>query len=80
MSTSRSRASSSSTAMPEGQANAGGRRDPVERSPARRATTQSAPAGSPRRPEWTTHRWKLQVEAEARSRLKQNIRGLGSER
>jgi hypothetical protein len=31
-------------------------------------------------PEWKTARWKLQVEAEARSRLKRHIRDLGSER
>jgi hypothetical protein len=32
------------------------------------------------RPEWTSERWKLQVEAEARSRLKKNIRHVGSAR
>jgi hypothetical protein len=32
------------------------------------------------RPEWATERWKLQVEAEARSRLKRLIRNVGSER
>jgi hypothetical protein len=31
-------------------------------------------------PEWTTERWKLQVEAEARSRLKKRIRDVASER
>jgi hypothetical protein len=79
MSMSRSRASSRSTAMPAGQENAGGPGDPVEGSPPSRPT-QSASAERPRRPEWTTQRWRLQVEAEARSRLKKTIRGLGVER
>lgn len=32
------------------------------------------------RPEWATERWKLQVEAEARNRLKKIIRDFGSKR
>jgi hypothetical protein len=31
------------------------------------------------RPEWATERWKLQVEAEARGRLKRLIRGVRSD-
>ena len=80
MSTSRTRASSRSTPMPAPSANAGKSGDSVERSPERRATVQSPPTGRPHGPEWTTQRWRLQVEAEARSRLKKGIRGLGSER
>ena len=34
----------------------------------------------PREPEWKTERWKRHVEAEARNRLKKNIRQVGSER
>lgn len=35
---------------------------------------------TPRGPEWKTERWKLQVEAEARNRLKNSIRDVGTER
>jgi hypothetical protein len=49
--------------------------NPMDRTPAK-----SGPAGGPNRPEWTTERWKLQVEAEARSRLKRVIRDLGAKR
>jgi hypothetical protein len=41
---------------------------------------QSGSAAVPNRPEWTTERWKLQVEAEARGRLKKIIRDAGSKR
>lgn len=34
----------------------------------------------PREPEWKTERWKRDVEAEARSRLKKSIRQVGSRR
>ena len=40
----------------------------------------SGPATGPRAPEWKTARWRLQVEAEARSRLKKSIRDVASER
>jgi hypothetical protein len=42
--------------------------------------TRSGSAAGPRGPEWKSERWKLQVEAEARSRLKKSIRDVGSER
>lgn len=45
-----------------------------------RTPAKSGSAREPDRPEWTTERWKLQVEAEARSRLKRVIRDLGSKR
>jgi hypothetical protein len=76
----RTRSSSRSRAMPTGQENTDRSGDPVERVPERRARTESAPAVRPRGPEWTTHRWGLQVEAEARRRLKKTIRGIGAER
>jgi hypothetical protein len=45
-----------------------------------RGPAQLATATAPRESEWKTERWKLQVEAEARSRLKKSIRHVGSER
>jgi len=39
---------------------------------------QSGSAAGPNRPEWTTERWKLQVEAEARGKLKKIIRNAGA--
>jgi hypothetical protein len=42
-------------------------------------TTQSGSSTGADRPEWATERWKVQVEAEARSRLKRRIRDLGSD-
>jgi hypothetical protein len=80
MSILKSRGSARSTALPSGEENVGGPGASVNRSPTRRASTQSAPVTRPRRPEWTTQRWRLQVEAEARSRLKKTIRGLGAGR
>jgi hypothetical protein len=74
------RDSARSTALPRGEENVGAPAESVKRSPTRRATTQSPPVARPRRPEWTTRRWRLQVEAEARSRLKKTIRGLGAGR
>ena len=45
-----------------------------------RMATQSGSALHRVGPEWKTERWKIQVEAEARSRLKKSIRKVGSER
>ena len=36
---------------------------------------RSGSAAEPNRPEWATERWKHQVEAEARGRLRKIIRG-----
>ena len=47
----------------------------VGRGPARPVSMRAA-----RGPEWKTERWKLQVEAEARNRLKNSIRDVGTER
>jgi hypothetical protein len=54
------------------------RSDPTEPEPASEPTSASEHDRS--EPESTTARWKHQVEAEARSRLKKHIRNLGSER
>ena len=45
-----------------------------------RRPAQSGSGVGPNRPEWATERWKLQVEAEARSRMKKIIRDFGSKR
>lgn len=74
MSISRSRATERSGAR------AGPDRSSVGSVQATRKSSQSGPATTPRGPEWKSERWKLQVEAEARSRLKKLIRRLGSER
>lgn len=47
------------------------------------APARRLPAGSRARkraetPEWTTERWKHRVEAEARNRLKRDIRHIGA--
>lgn len=48
---------------------------PISRRPAPFGSSNSSVG-----PEWKSERWKLQVEAEARTRLKKRIRDLGSER
>jgi hypothetical protein len=53
---------------------------PIEASHASRGTAESGATASSSRPEWTTQRWKLQVEAEARRRLKKHMHGVGAER
>ena len=53
---------------------------PTESSQASRRTAESGATTSSSMPEWTTERWKLQVEAEARSRLKKHMEGVGAER
>lgn len=59
-------------------------RDPNARSvdpgPPRRREEQFGAATVRGCPEWKTERWRLQVEAEARSRLKKRIREIASER
>ncbi len=45
-----------------------------------RGPAQSGSGVGANRPEWATERWKLQVEAEARGRLKKIIRDFGSKR
>lgn len=69
-----------SRAVPGEGVNTSERPGPIESSQASRETAKSGATATPGTPEWTTERWKLQVEAEARQRLKQNIRGVGGER
>lgn len=45
-----------------------------------RATPRGSQGLSNGGPEWTTERWKRDVEAEARGRLKRNIRGTAAKR
>ena len=58
-----------------------GRASPsVDPGQAGRRPAQSGSTTTPREAEWKTERWKLQVEAEARSRLKKSIRDIASKR
>lgn len=66
--------------MPRGRATPNGRRDPLDSSRTSRTPAPFDSSASSGGPEWKSQRWKLQVEAEARSRLKRIIRHLGSER
>jgi hypothetical protein len=52
----------------------------VDSGPAGPRPAEAGSTPAPRGPEWKTQRWKLQVEAEARSRLKKIIRKVGSDR
>ena len=66
--------------MPRVGATPNERRGSPASSPTSRSPAPLDSRASSRGPEWKSQRWKLQVEAEARSRLKRNIRDLGSER
>ena len=48
--------------------------------PTERPTAPASPEREPQMPESGTERWKRQVEAEARHRLKRYVRGLGTRR
>jgi hypothetical protein len=72
MSSSTSRAKSSRNTKTRGRV---GSVDSSGRGTARSSLTASAGG-----PEWMTERWELQVEAEARKRLKRSIRNIGAER
>jgi hypothetical protein len=74
MSMSRSRARPTGAGMPHRH------QDQVGSSQTRRGTTPPRSSTKTDGPEWRTARWKLQVEAEARSRLKKIIRDVGSDR
>jgi hypothetical protein len=54
------------------------RRRASDSSPTSRRTDSIGSSTGAGGPEWTTHRWKLQVEAEARNRLKKSIRDVGT--
>jgi len=64
---------STSRATPRGRAKVSGRPGPVDPSRASRGAVPPRSAGSGG-PEWMTEQWKVQVEAEARRRLKKNMR------
>ena len=66
--------------VPSGGATPNGRRGSSDSSRTSRRPAPFDSSASSGGPEWKTQRWKLQVEAEARSRLKRIIRHLGSER
>jgi hypothetical protein len=73
MPTSRSRSMPREDAKPDrGQTS-------LDAPPTSQMATQAGSALGRPGPEWKTERWKLQVEAEARSRLKKSIRKVGSE-
>ena len=69
---------SRSRVVPTGGTKPSGRRSPVDSPQTSRVAAPPRSGTSPRGPEWTTKHWKLQVEAEARNRLKQSIRHVGS--
>jgi hypothetical protein len=71
---------STSRAGPTQRLKTSERPDPIESSQASRGTAKSGATASRSRPEWTTERWKLQVEAEARRRLKKHMQGVGTDR
>jgi hypothetical protein len=48
--------------------------------PTQRPSVRATPEREPHAPEWGTQRWKRQVEAEARHRLKRVIRDIGAGR
>ena len=56
------------------------RPDSMERPDAMRIRAQSGLTMTPGGPEWKSERWKREVEAEARRRLKKNIREIGFKR
>jgi hypothetical protein len=55
---------------------------PVKAAPAptERPTPRTTPAREPQIPESATERWKRQVEAEARHRLKRHVRNIAARR
>ena len=58
------------------------RHRPLRTAPATtgRPTARTRPDREPQVPEWGTERWKRQVEAEARHRLKRHVRDIGARR
>ena len=71
---------STSKAEPSQRLQTSERPRPTESSQASRGTAESGATATSSGPEWTTERWKLQVEAEARRRLKTHMQGAGAER
>jgi hypothetical protein len=56
------------------------RRPPAAPATTELPITRTRPEREPRIPEWGTERWKRQVEAEARHRLKRHVRDIGARR
>ena len=71
---------SNTRVMPSRDLRISGRPGSVDRPDALRRKVRSASTMSPRGPEWKSERWKREVEAEARTRLKKRIREIGSNR
>lgn len=69
-----------SRSVPRADVTPNGRRRSLDSSRTSRRPAPFDSSASTGGPEWKSQRWKLQVEAEARSRLKRIIRHLGSER
>lgn len=66
--------------VPRGDVTPNGRRGSLDSSRTSRRPAPFDSSASTGGPEWKSQRWKLQVEAEARSRLKRMIRHLGDQR
>jgi hypothetical protein len=71
---------SKSRVMPRRDARISGRPESMDRPDAMRTKARSGFTTSPGGPEWKSERWKREVEAEARTRLKKHIREIGSKR
>ena len=70
---------SKSRVMPGGDVRISGP-DSMDRPDVMRRKARSGLTTSPGGPEWKSERWKREVEAEARTRLKKHIREIGSKR
>lgn len=70
---------STSRTMQRRSVRTSGRQGSVGRPHTRPSDTRSRATARSGGPEWATERWKLEVEAEARGRLKKNIRDIGSQ-
>ena len=71
---------SKSRVMPTRDVRISGPPDSMDRPDAMRRNARSGLTTSPGGPEWKSERWKREVEAEARTRLKKHIREIGSKR
>ena len=71
---------SKSRVMPTRDVRISGPPDSMDRPDVMRRKARSSLTTSPGGPEWKSERWKREVEAEARTRLKKHIREIGSRR
>ena len=78
--TARRYAMSKSRVIPSRDVRIGDRPRSMDRPDAIRRKVRSALTTSTGGPEWKSERWKREVEAEARTRLKKHIREIGSKR